>query len=238
MPTVQSYLGANFQAGYMGSTNRTPVVAVARTVEELRVTVTVNGTVPTSLMRVFGFDTLPIQAQAVGVAGRTLPRAVEAMMVLDVTGSMDSNGGMVALKDSLNAFLDIVYGSSQTRTNFAIGMMPYNVIVNVGRLLPASRVQAINGFTTRAATDAWGWKGCVYADPTQLNLSSNIEVIDANTFDMGKALPGDPGVPWHGRSCTRRCGSTASTCRTTATGSGRPPRRPSPPPTSSRCARP
>lgn len=194
VPTVQSYMGANYLTGYMGSTNQTPVVTVSRATDELRVTVSVTGTVPTSLMRVFGFQTMPIQAQAVGVAGRTLPRAVEAMMVLDVTGSMDSNGGMTALKDSMNAFLDIVYGSAQTRSNFAIGMMPYNVVVNVGRLLPSNRVQAINGFTTRSETDARGWKGCIYADPTQRSLSSDINTIDANTFDMGKTLPGDTGV--------------------------------------------
>ena len=193
--TVNNFIAANMPTQFAGSTRQTPVLTINRTNEQLNITVTVDGTVPTSIMRVFGFTTLPIRAQAVGVAGRTLPRAVEAMMVLDVTGSMDSNGGMVALKNSINAFLDIVYGTGQTRSNFAIGMMPYNVVVNVGRLLPSNRVQAINGFTTRAATEARGWKGCVYADPTQRTLSSNIETIDANTFDMGNNLPGDTGVP-------------------------------------------
>jgi len=193
--TVNSFVAANMPAEFAGAERQAPVVTVERAVDELKVTVRVEGTVPTSLMRVFGFESLPMNAQAVGVAGRTLPRAVEAMMVLDVTGSMDSNGGMVALKQSVNAFLDIVYGNRQTRTNFAIGMMPYNVVVNVGRLIPSSRVETISGFTTRAATDAWGWKGCVYADPTRLSLSSDINTIDANTFDMGKNLPGDSGVP-------------------------------------------
>jgi hypothetical protein len=144
---------------------------------------------------VLGFDKLDINAVAVGTAGKTLPRAVEAMMVVDVTGSMEGNGGMVALRSSIRDFLDIVYGNSETRKNFAIGMMPYNVIVNVGRLLPAGRVQPINGFTTRPASDAHGWKGCVFADPTRHSLSSDINTIDAGTFDMGKNLPGDPGVP-------------------------------------------
>jgi Flp pilus assembly protein TadG len=193
--TVQAYVNGNMPTGFMGSARGEPLVSVARVGEEIRVTVTSTGTVPTSLMRVFGFENLPIRAQAVGVAGRNLPRAVEAMMVLDVTGSMDTNGGMTALKDSVNDFLNIVYGNSQTRNNFAIGMMPYNVVVNVGRLLPSARVGQIQGFTTRAATDPWGWKGCIYADPTQLALSTNINTIDANTFDMGNTLPGDTGVP-------------------------------------------
>lgn len=193
--TVHAFLYANIDPEFMGASQQAPLVTVEREGEEVTVNVTVYADVPTSLMRVFGFEDLPIKANAVGVAGKTLPRAVEAMMVLDVTGSMDGNGGMPALKASVKDFLKIVYGESQTRKNFAIGMMPYNVIVNVGRLLPSSRVEAINGFTTKAASSAYGWKGCIYADPTQHSLSSDINVIDANTFDMGKTLPGDPGVP-------------------------------------------
>lgn len=193
--TVNSYLNANMPNNFMGAEQGAPVLTVRRDGEEVSVTVTVDAQVPTTLMRVLGFNRLPIQAQAIGVAGKTLPRAVETMMVLDVTGSMDSNGGMIALRDSVKDFLDIVYGNSQTRRNFAVGMMPYNVIVNVGRLLPSSRVETIEGFTTRPATDSWGWKGCVYADPTLRSLSSNTNIIDAGTFDMGKSLPGDLSVP-------------------------------------------
>jgi len=193
--TVRAFLNANMPTSFMGATQQSPAVTVKREGEEITVNLVVNANIPTSLMRVFGFQHLPITAQATGVAGRTLPRAVEAMLVLDVTGSMDSNGGMVALRASVKDFLTVVYGNNQTRKNFAIGMIPYNVIVNVGRLLPADRVQQIDGYTSRGASDVYGWKGCVLADPTQRTLSSDINVIDANTFDMGKSLPGDAGVP-------------------------------------------
>jgi Flp pilus assembly protein TadG len=193
--TVESYLYANMPTRFMGAEQESPQITVKREGEEVTVTVSVDADVPTSLMRVFGFESLPVRAQAVGVAGKTLPRSVEAMMVVDVTGSMDANGGMVALKASMKDFLNIVYGNSQTRKNFAIGVLPYNVMANVGRLLPASRVQSIDGFTTKAAADSYGWKGCIYADPTQRSLSSNINTIDSGTFDMGKTLPGDSGVP-------------------------------------------
>ena len=192
--TVRAFLNANMPTNFMGVTQQNPIVSVTRAGEEITVNLVVNADVPTSLMRAFGFQHLPITAQATGVAGKTLPRAVEAMLVLDVTGSMDSNGGMVALRASVKDFLTVVYGNNQTRKNFGIGMIPYNVIVNVGRLLPANRVQQINGFTTRPANDVYGWKGCLYADPTVRALSSDINVIDANAFDMGKNLPGDTGV--------------------------------------------
>ncbi len=193
--TARAYLYGNMPTNFMGAQQADPVITVKRVGEEVSVDLEVSAQVPTSLMRVFGFQRLPIRAEAVGVAGKNLPRSVEAMMVLDVTGSMDGNGGMTALKASVKDFLKIVYGNSETRKNFAIGMMPYNVVVNVGRLLPSNRVQVIDGFTTRDKTDAYGWKGCVYADPTLRTLSSNINQIDAGTFDMGKTLPGDSGVP-------------------------------------------
>lgn len=228
--TVNAFVNANMPADFMGASKGVPSVSVTRVGEEITVDLVMNAQVPTSLMRVFGHEMMPISARATGVAGKTLPRAVEAMLVLDVTGSMDGNGGMVALRASVKDFLTVVYGNNQTRKNFAIGMMPYNVIVNVGRLLPASRVETVSGFTTRGATDAYGWKGCVLADPTQRTLSSDINTIDANTWDMGKALPGDPGVPrampsiypplwvdsFHYQDNRYKLGATASEARTVA----------------------
>lgn len=193
--TINQFLTANMPIGYVGVSRNAPEVSVARAGDEVTVQVTVNGTVPTTLMRIFGIDTMPVQATAKGVAGKTLPTAVEALLTLDVTGSMDSNGGMAALKDSMGQFLEIVYGSNQTRTNFAIGVLPYNVIVNVGRLLPSTKVEQVSGYTDRTATDVYGWKGCVLADPTKRSLSTDKNVIDADTFDMGNAMPGEGGMP-------------------------------------------
>lgn len=196
LDTVKQFLTANMPTGYVGATRADPSVTVARAGDEITVQVTVDARVPTTLMQIFGIKEMPIKASAKGVAGKTLPTAVESMLVLDVTGSMDGNGGMTALKDSMTQFLDIVYGTNQTRKNFAIGVIPYAVFVNVGRLPGmGTKVQAVDGYTTRAATDVYGWKGCVFADPTQRSLSSDTNVIDANTYDMGKTMPGESGMP-------------------------------------------
>jgi len=192
--TINQFLTANMPLGYVGATRRTPSAVVTRAGDEITVDVRVQGTVPTTLMRIFGIDTMPLDAKSRGVAGKTLPTAVEALLVVDVTGSMEANGGMVALKDSMGQFYDVVYGDKQTRKNFAIGVLPYNVIVNVGRLLPQNIVEQVNGFTNKPATDPMGWKGCVLADPTQRNLSTDINVIDANTFDMGRNMPTPGGT--------------------------------------------
>ena len=195
---VNQFLTANMPTNFMNTSRTTPVVSVTRSGDEITVDIKVTGTVPTTLMRIFGFETLPVTAVATGVAGKTLPTAVEAMLVLDNTGSMDANGGMVALRASVKDFLKIVYGDAQTRPNFAIGMMPYNVIVNVGRIVQDAKpkmVEEVDGFTDNPATSAYGWKGCVLADPTKQSLSTNINEIDADTYDMGKTMPGENGMP-------------------------------------------
>lgn len=192
--TVAAFLNGNMPTGYAGITRQPPNLTVTRNGEEITVELTVLGEVPTTLMRIFGYNNMPVRATATGVAGRTLPTAVEAMLVLDNTGSMDSNGGMVALRQSVIAFLDTIYGNRETRQNFALGMMPYNVIVNVGRSLPSSMVEAVPGFTNRPASDPLGWKGCVLADETKRTLTSDTNTIDAGTFDMGKTMPGEAGM--------------------------------------------
>lgn len=198
MDTVQKFLTANMPIDYVGTIRETPEVTVTRAGDEITIDVTVNGQVPTTVMKIFGIQNMPVRASAKGVAGKTLPTAVEAMLVLDVTGSMEGNGGMVALKDSMGQFLEIVYGTKETRKNFGIGVLPYAVFANVGHLLTplgTDVVEKVDGYTTRSATDVYGWKGCVFADPTKLDLSSDINTIDAGTFDMGKTLPGENGMP-------------------------------------------
>lgn len=192
--TVNALLAANLTPGFMGITSRSSSVSIRRSGEEITVEVSGSATLPTVVMPMFGITAIPIRNTATAVAGRTLPTAVEAMLVLDNTGSMDANGGMLALRQSVGDFLDIVYGDRETRPNFAIGMLPYSVIVNVGRLLPPTMVEQVPGFTDRAATDPGGWKGCVYADKTRRNLTSDINSIDPNAFDMGKQLPGEDGM--------------------------------------------
>jgi Flp pilus assembly protein TadG len=198
METVQQFLTANMPEGYVGTIRTNPTVTVTRAGDEITIDVTVNGTVPTTVMNIFGIATMPVEATARAVAGKTLPTAVEAMLVLDVTGSMEGNGGMIALKDSVGQFLDIVYGNNQTRQNFAIGVLPYAVFANVGRLVAnadANAVEAVNGYTNRLPSDVYGWKGCVFADPTVRDLSADLNSIDANTYDMGKTWPGENGMP-------------------------------------------
>ncbi len=97
---------------------------------------TASGTVPTSLMNIFGYDTMSISAAC--DAKRDLGHN-EIMVVLDVTGSMNdapSNGGGTKIERlrtgavGLYRALDDDDGSV---TRF--GLIPYSHTVNVGRSL-------------------------------------------------------------------------------------------------------
>jgi Flp pilus assembly protein TadG len=194
---IYDYLNANISPTYLGMTRQSPNISVVKNGTSITVAVTVQARVPTTLMKIFGFSTLPIAAAATAEAGETLPAAVEALLVLDNTGSMEGTR-MTQLKDAAKSFVDVVYGTSETRTNFAIGMLPYNTMVNVGRLVMNTKpamIEEVPGFTDVAATNRYGWKGCVQADPTKVGLSTDINTIDSGTFDMGSNMPGDGGMP-------------------------------------------
>ncbi len=93
--------------------------------------------VPTAIMRVFGYDEIPISAAC--NARRDLGYN-DVMLVLDVTGSMDqkpSSGGqkkIVRLQHgAVGLYRSLAAADSPEATRF--GMVPYAVTTNVGRLL-------------------------------------------------------------------------------------------------------
>lgn len=59
-------------------------------------------------------------------------RGLEVMMVLDVTGSMNTNNNIAALRTSATNFVDILYDRSTEDETIKVGMVPYSSAVNVG----------------------------------------------------------------------------------------------------------
>lgn len=204
--TIQSYLDANFPTGYAGFVRNALVApTVTREGSKIKLALSVSGQVPTSLMRIFGFAQLPVEASATAEAGETVgeAKAVEVLLVLDNTGSMKADNRIGQLKDAAKSFVEVVYGKDiQTRNNFAIGMLPYNTMANVGRLLLGDGTNAtkralfsppadLNPYLTADPTTAFSWKGCLFADQTKQVISDDISVIDADVFDIGKNMPGE-----------------------------------------------
>ncbi|MEO0461902.1 MAG: TadE/TadG family type IV pilus assembly protein [Pseudomonadota bacterium] len=193
----KDYIAANFPSGYAGSTLGVEKVEISETNKIVTAKVTASGTVNTTMLRLVGIESLPFQAISTARAAETLPRNVEVMMVLDNTGSMKGKK-MKDLKQAATDFVDIVFGESNTREGMAVGIMPYNINVNVGHLvrdLDPSRVVERPDYTNIARTETLAWKGCVFADQTIQNISDDRFTQDVGAFDVTSLLPGEEGMP-------------------------------------------
>jgi hypothetical protein len=116
-------------------------------------------------------------------------RGVEAVLVLDVTGSMAGNN-ITALRTASLNFIDIMFDRIDDYNYLRIGLVPFSASVNVGNGLAA-------GFVDRPATDPYinpasginyssassgttnHWRGCI------LERSGGLDVTDDPTPNWG-----------------------------------------------------
>lgn len=112
--------------------------------ETTTVQVSASTTLPTTVMKIFGYTTLPLQ---VTCESRFDIGNTDVMLVLDTTGSMaysisDGNGGtttrLAALKQAVKDFYDTLGAGSDTTGRIRYGFMPYSSTVNVGYQLPTN----------------------------------------------------------------------------------------------------
>lgn len=95
------------------------------------VAVTVDGGVPTTFMRFFGFAELPLHAEA---RTRGELRSFEISLVLDVTGSMRFRGRLEALQDAAHSLIDTILPEGEASgERVLLNVVPYVTAVNIGR---------------------------------------------------------------------------------------------------------
>ncbi len=149
------YFNANFPTSYMGTTLGTLVVTP--NADNSVLNLSINGTVPTTFMRVIGVNSVAISAKAEITRGS---KGLEVVLVMDNTGSMDDPAGggiskITAAKNAANSLVNILFGSNTTVPNLWIGLVPFSQGVNIG----TSR----SSWTASTSFD-WGttsWGGCV-----------------------------------------------------------------------------
>lgn len=169
---VRKYVELNFSRGTLDA-----VITDVRTQvsdDTLLLTIDADATMPTTLMRVFGIDTITLHAHS--EITRT-NKGMELVMVLDTTGSM-AGTKLTSLQTASNDLIDILFGDKKTGENLWIGVVPFSQAVNVGN---AHTDWVEPSYTTWD----WGttsWAGCVEARYT------GRDITDAPPF-------GDPGTP-------------------------------------------
>jgi Flp pilus assembly protein TadG len=131
----ERFFDFNFPAGTMNAQNVTRTVAQS-TSDSATVNVTASADVPTTVMSLFGRDTIAISVEC--DANQDYGNN-DIMVVLDVTGSMNSapSGGGASkisrLRTGAIGLYRALEGATNTRTRY--GIVPYSMNVNVGSLL-------------------------------------------------------------------------------------------------------
>ncbi|NML10809.1 pilus assembly protein TadG [Sphingobium sp. AR-3-1] len=147
---ARKFFDFNFPQNTFQAATFTPVIQ-SKPSDTTTVQVTAETTMPTTIMKIFGYTTLPL---AVTCESRFDIGNTDVMLVLDTTGSMSSNmtdtdgtvmTRLAALKLAVKDFYDTLGAGSDTTGRIRYGFMPYSSTVNVGYSLPSSAL--VGGIT-------------------------------------------------------------------------------------------
>jgi len=182
---IQMFFNSNYPAGFLGSTITGPTYNFDSVNDKL--VVTASATVPTTFMRVLGYEEMTVSAST-EITRKT--QYLDVVLAMDVSTSMSWSAGgglsrIEATKQSALALVEILYGTAESKPLLKMGLVPWNSKVNVldngttytpdADLPVATFKNPITGlnqnYVARATTSPVpflssppaGWKGCVYA---------------------------------------------------------------------------
>lgn len=161
---AKKFFNFNFKQGTFGTNAFTPIVDEG---PDSTVIVRASTRIPTAIMRIFGFQDLPLEIECNAKQDFV---NTDIVLVLDVTGSMDDSIGgtkkivslraaVLALYDELKPVQDQLEGVG---LRLRYGIVPYSTTVNVGKLLSAAdpdNITTSRTYRTRAVN---------YATPTYI----------------------------------------------------------------------
>lgn len=131
----ERFFNVNFRDGAFGSSERRFTMTLE---EDYAISGVASATVPTTIMRIFGYEEVPI---TVACEAQINFSNTDVMMVLDVTGSMaqtnpgDTTSRMNVMKSTVRSFYDQLAAATGAGTRIRYGFVPYATNVNVGSLL-------------------------------------------------------------------------------------------------------
>ncbi len=174
------FFNLNFQDGAYGTTNRTFTMTL---LSNYTINGTATATVPTSVMKLFTIDNLPI---TVNCSAQFNYSNSDIMMVLDTTGSMnDTNPGdtsskISVLRQVVKDFYTSVEATKGQGTRIRYGFVPYSTNVNVGFLLKSGWMVDQNNYETRSAVGSGfnaRWRYASRSIPVSGLKSSNPDTL-------------------------------------------------------------
>jgi Flp pilus assembly protein TadG len=144
---ARAFFANNFTNGSFGATN---IVFTPTLDADQQVVATASARIPMTITQIFNkqFQDISVRCDAKLEVGNT-----DVMLVLDITGSMNTGFGsgtrLTTMKSSVIDFYNVLGGGDPARGRIRYGIVPYGPNVNVGYSLPNSAI--IGG----ASSDAW-----------------------------------------------------------------------------------
>lgn len=196
---IQKYFDSNFPPGYMNAV--IDPLAITTNDASRTLVVSTQATVPTTFMRLLGFETMSASAQAEATLES---KSVEVSLVLDITGSM-AGQDIIDLRSAANELVDIVVQDQQTPFYSKIALVPYAAAVNVG-----SYAAAVRGtYTTSPSTcsypaaptcQRYRFPNISPANNTTLNQTLNISTCATERGGPQAYTDAAPSVAFLGRN--------------------------------------
>lgn len=162
---VQDFIEANYPPEKVGFTTDIEVVNGPETLF-----VTAWAKLDPSFMQVFGQEYIDVKVSS-EVTKKV--KAIEVVLVMDVTGSMSSNNNIGTLRTAAENFLNTMFSRVTDPDYIKIGLVPFSSSINVGRYglgrTPGGQVYD-DAFVTNpsnlaySTTDNSKWGGCIIED--------------------------------------------------------------------------
>ena len=121
---IDAFMEANYPEGRIGTK-----VDIDVNLDGDELTVTATARLDTSFMTIFGYDEVDVEAET--IVQREV-RGLEVVMVLDNTGSMNTNNNIETLRTATANFIEILFESVSDPELVKVGLVPYASSVNVG----------------------------------------------------------------------------------------------------------
>ncbi len=163
---IKDYLVAN---GVEDAVAEITKVSVTVNRQTENIAVDVNGKLNTSLMRLAGISSIEIAARSEVVQGG---KALELVLVLDNTGSMDGQK-LTDLKAAAKDLVETLFEDQGASPRLKIGVVPFSEYVNIGT--------AASGIWLDSNVQPAGevWQGCVGSRPNPDNTNISNAGISA-----------------------------------------------------------
>ncbi|MEN7537129.1 pilus assembly protein TadG-related protein [Aurantiacibacter flavus] len=203
------FFRTNFKVGAYGSTERRFQMALE---EDYSVTGVASVKTPTTLMGIFGEDTIDVRVEC---SAQLNFANTDVMMVLDVTGSMATNNPgdtasrLEVLKGTIRTFHQQLQATAEAGSRIRYGFLPYSTNVNVGGILKDEWVVDKWGYQSRQLRQTGGVTTTSFATASS-PISGSLTKSSQETYPASTDY-------WGNKRCTNRPYDTVSSS-TTKTG--------------------